>query len=172
MSTPADTDPLGYRGAALACPPFCPGDLERASAIAGAVVVPFAVDVGGKTFSLSLQASVTTAHVELVDLAAYAQAPGLTYSYSCAAAGFVDAASSVCANSSDPASYQCALGSGDACAPCPSNALCPGGSRLRPRPGYYATSETGAEIKVRKCVQYCEARSGVRKFLRVWLEGT
>ena len=156
VSTPADADPLGSRGAILACPPFCAGDLERMRASsADALVVPFPTDSGEASFSPTIQSSVASARVVRFDSATYLLSPGVRYVPSCAAAGFTDSASGACSNFSDPASLHCALGSGDACSPCPSDALCPGGASKWPRPGYYSLSETDATIQVCSCGRVC-----------------
>lgn len=44
---------------------------------------------------------------------------------------------------SAPESSTCAFGSGDSCMACPSNAVCPGGERMWPLPGYWVASEEG-----------------------------
>jgi hypothetical protein len=59
---------------------------------------------------------------------------------------YTDPQFGACTNASDPTSLQCAYGSGDACRPCPAGALCPGGYRVWPRPGYYAPSETADAV--------------------------
>jgi hypothetical protein len=46
----------------------------------------------------------------------------------------------------NPASFQCAFGSGDSCRLCPSGAMCPGGSRLWPRIGYWAAHDTDGAV--------------------------
>lgn len=43
-------------------------------------------------------------------------------------------------------SSRCAFGSGDSCRPCPRGAVCPGGSRAWPVPGYWSSAETSLSI--------------------------
>ncbi len=47
----------------------------------------------------------------------------------------------VCRDAADPSHALCAYGAGDACAPCGEGALCPGGYRRWPKPGYWASAE-------------------------------
>lgn len=54
---------------------------------------------------------------------------------------FVNPISGACANASDSSSYGCAFGSGSTCVLCDVAALCPGGARAWPRPGFYSASE-------------------------------
>ena len=58
-----------------------------------------------------------------------------------AASNFVNPLSGACANASDSSSYGCAFGSGATCVLCDVRALCPGGARAWPRPGFYSASE-------------------------------
>jgi hypothetical protein len=59
---------------------------------------------------------------------------------------FTDPTTGACLNSSDPASLSCAYGAGDACRPCPIGGLCPGGFRIRSRPGYWTAAETATGV--------------------------
>lgn len=54
---------------------------------------------------------------------------------------FTNPATGACANAADPASFRCAFGSGGGCVACPDGGLCPGGSRVWSRPGYYVASQ-------------------------------
>ena len=64
---------------------------------------------------------------------------GVTYAAPCPGA-YTDPASGACVVASNPASFGCALGAGDACATCPAGALCPGAFVQWPRPGYTLVS--------------------------------
>ena len=142
-----------YRGAALVCPPFCPGLLLPASAsggVVGGAVVPVALDASGTLFAPLPQITALTSPGTASSVAATALASssgagsssaGFYFSPTCSSSSFTDPLTGACANANDPASTQCGLGSGDSCSRCPSGALCPGGTRLWPRPGYYASSE-------------------------------
>ena len=59
---------------------------------------------------------------------------------------YTDPSSGLCTNASHPAAALCAFGSGTACSMCPSGALCPGGSRLWPRPGFWAASDGSGSV--------------------------
>lgn len=126
------------RGASLSCPPFCPGAI-------GGGVVPVALNDG----SASLGADPTSALGTLptARLAPVSSSEGFYYTVRCSQTGlWTDPASGACANASDPASYNCAFGSGSSCAPCPAGALCPGGSRIWARTGYWVPSEGSTEV--------------------------
>jgi hypothetical protein len=72
---------------------------------------------------------------------------GIYYVLSCSASGlWTDPATGACANASHPASYRCAFGAGAACTDCPAGAMCPGGYRLWPRPGYWAATEGATSV--------------------------
>lgn len=119
-------------GASLSCPPFCPGSYP------GSVPVPFD---GGFIPAWPQPPGTPPAPVALATLAA--ARVGIYYSLACSASSaYTDPTTGACANASDPASYSCALGSGDSCQPCPSGGLCPGGSRMWPRAGFYFPFET------------------------------
>jgi hypothetical protein len=75
------------------------------------------------------------------------QQRGIYYTLLCAQTGlYTDPTTGACSNASDPASYACAYGAGAACVDCPSGALCPGGFRLWPRPGYWVPTETAGAV--------------------------
>jgi len=59
---------------------------------------------------------------------------------------WTDPLTGACTNASDPASYNCAFGGGDGCVRCFDGALCPGGSRLWPRVGYWAASDSVSSV--------------------------
>ena len=59
---------------------------------------------------------------------------------------YTDPSSGACTNASNPAAALCAYGSGAACVTCPTGALCPGGSRLWPRPGFWVARESTASV--------------------------
>ena len=137
-----------YRGAALVCPPFCPGLLLPASATSNSsateAFVPIALDVSGTLFAPLSRAVALASLATASSTAGFSSSSttmGLYFSQPCSSSSFTDTLTGACVNASDPASTQCGLGSGDSCSRCPSGALCPGGTRLWPRPGYYASSE-------------------------------
>ena len=142
LTTAGESDPVTNattaRGASLACPPFCPGT--------GVATVPIAVDTLGLPSSFT--AAVVTRPASgtgapTVTLAQQSQSSlGFFYAASCSRTGlYTDPASGACTNASNPASELCAFGSGDSCTTCPTGGLCPGGSRVWPRPGFYASTE-------------------------------
>lgn len=145
-STDAFRSPVPYRGAALACPPFCPGGIGLGVPMAGpgsggASFVPGVVpDAGGLP------------QPDPAAPSAGATSQGFYYAAACDASGFyVSPALGACANASDPASYGCAWGSGASCQVCPVGALCPGGTRLWPRAGYWAPAESSAPSALSTC---------------------
>lgn len=121
------------RQADFSCPPFCPGLYpgtlpypKAARWLTPAVPQPSALPV---------PADATRASA------------GLYYTGSCVRAGFTDPASGACTNSSHAEFLRCAFGSGGTdCVQCPRGAMCPGGRRAWPLPGYYAASETSVDI--------------------------
>lgn len=148
LATPSD-DVL--RGASLACPPFCPGALPTLAARAGAApadgVIPLPLDPAGAAFAPALASTVAAGAPAPLSNVAAAAPPGVHYSPSCADRGYTDPRSGACTNASEPASLQCALGEGTQCADCPANALCPGGSAMWPRAGYFAFTESDGAVQ-------------------------
>ena len=149
-SSSSSTDAAGsltpHRGAALVCPPFCPGGIGLGVPMVapwsgGASFVPGIVhDAGGLP------------QPDPAAPSAGATSQGFYYAAACDASGFyVSPALGACANASDPASYGCAWGSGASCQVCPSGALCPGGMRLWPRAGFWAPAESSAPSALSTC---------------------
>jgi hypothetical protein len=126
--------PLGRRSPAVSCPPFCPG--------LGGSTPPVAT---GNSTDVSLVLSGGVAAVS----------GGIFYVAKCVG-DFTDPATGACADASNPASRHCAFGAGDSCSQCPPGALCPGGYRVRPLPGFWASSEAST------AVVYCAAPSASR----------
>ena len=156
----------------LSCPPFCPGGLgtsvpwSAASAGSrGSTSATFVLAAPPLPGALGFPVPIAAAP------AASSSAPittGIYYAASCAASGlYTDPSSGVCAKADNPAAANCAFGSGGNCvqvrcagfhsrrvriqtarfAPqCPRGALCPGGSRAWPLPGYYTTSESSGVV--------------------------
>ena len=113
VSTPPSLA-ISSLAAALACPPFCAGDLARIRAepsASGAAVVPFN---GGSAFEPALLASIAATGAPVL-VAATSPAPGIVYAPSCTAFGYTDPASGACTNASEAASYVCAFGGVGAC---------------------------------------------------------
>jgi hypothetical protein len=76
---------------------------------------------------------------------------GLYYTSKCSAAGFTDWETGACSNTSDPAFGGCAFGAGSDCTLCPridgqAAAICPGGFRAIPLPGFYTPAESSGMI--------------------------
>lgn len=114
----------------MSCPPFCAG-VDGARPVA---VASNAFTWRGNPYSnISLQYASGVASTT---------AGGVYYTLECTAGGFTDPSTGACLNASDPASARCAYGAGDACVPCPRGALCPGGWRVLPLPGYWNTGIT------------------------------
>lgn len=83
----------------------------------------------------------------LLPVSALTATEGVYYAVECAQTGlWTDPASGVCAKASEPASLDCAYGSGDACRACPTGGLCPGGFRLWTRVGYWVASEADSDV--------------------------
>ena len=124
-------------GATLTCPPMCPG------AVAGKVVpIP-----SGDGFALGIdpQMSLGALPTRLPPIDTGVSSQDIYYTTACAQTGlYTDPVTGACTNASDPASYACAYGSGVGCEGCPEGALCPGGSRLWPRAGFWAPTETAS----------------------------
>ena len=136
LTSASDEDSLG---AALVCPPFCPG------AVSGGTV-PVA---SGGGFSLGIGPS--SARGALPTLLpsddSGTSSEGIFYAAACAQTGlYTDPAMGACTNASDPASYACAYGSGSGCIACPGGALCPGGSRLWARVGFWVPSDSSTTV--------------------------
>lgn len=156
------------RGAALACPPFCSG-----TATQGTGVFPLATASGTVAASASGAASFVPAELQPSGLAqaltqaAYASTTGssarsggagsavaarvypagLYFAAACSAAGFyTDPSTGACTNASDPRFPLCAFGGGDDCEPCQSQAMCPGGFRCWPLPGFYVAAESSHSV--------------------------
>lgn len=129
---------LALRGAALTCPPFCPGAV-------GGGVVPLAQSDG--FVSLGADPDSSLGALPTIRASSVSTSEGLYYAVQCSQTGlWTDPASGACINATDPASYGCAYGSGVGCAPCPTGALCPGGSRMWSRAGFWVPSEGSTTI--------------------------
>ena len=125
---------LPVLGTGLSFPPFC----EDGCLPAGA----FPVFVNGTPPSYSPAAASATGAVTPLQSSGVSSL-GIFYARSCNASGlFTDPSTGGCTNASDPASFFCAVGSGDDCSVCPVGGLCPGGSRVWPRAGYWVPLES------------------------------
>jgi len=123
-------------GATLACPPFCPG-------VVGGSTVPIAVS--GGAFALGTYPMADGSLPSLLPAVPASSALGVYYAVDCAAAGlWTDPLTGACSNASDPRSFECAYSGRGGCVACPSGGLCPGGSRLWPRAGYWVASDTSS----------------------------
>ena len=125
LANPAPGGPSPGFCPPITCPPFCPGELD-------AGVVPLVVNssAGGlQAVPATVPAAPVAAAPEPLALPALSSL-GIYYARACSATGlWTDPSTGACTNASDPLSYACAYGSGDACVTCPSNVLCPGGTR-------------------------------------------
>lgn len=108
----------------VACPPFCPGGQ--------APPAPSVIDAGGGAAAVVASA--------LRGGGPRLYGGGVTYVIDCTAAGFTDPTLGTCANASDPRARRCAFGA-TSCAPCPDGAMCPGGLRAWPLPGWWSAGE-------------------------------
>lgn len=127
-TTNASATALAVLGAALSCPPFCPG-AESAGIIhapvASAAYVPGNASGVGVSFAPALASSVGARGANasaplLIDAAAFSTTSnGLYYAGQCAppASGvpWTDPTTGACLNASDPASRGCAFGVGSSC---------------------------------------------------------
>ena len=136
-----NTAPVGGAlGATLECPPFCPGAV-------GGGIVPVALAGGGFALGTDPPTSLGSLPSLLPATDSGASSVGIYYAAACAQTGlWTDPATGACANASDPASSRCAYGSGARCSDCPGGALCPGGSRLWPRVGFWAPTEAASSV--------------------------
>jgi len=152
----------------ISCPPWCPNTVP-----AGALPLAMAVDTASGSDAwagMVVPAHVTTDAATgvalglnpLVAPSAVQYAPGgLYYSAKCSAAGFTDWETGACTNVSDPTFSGCAFGAGGECSPCPRvggkpAAMCPGGFRAIPLPGFYTPSESSGAVS--KCAAPAEQR--------------
>lgn len=130
----------GALGATLVCPPFCPGAVH-------AGVVPIASSHGGFALGTDPSAPHGSLPVQLPSTDYGYTSEGVYCAVACAKTGlFTDPSTGACTNASDPASFACAYGSGGGCITCPSGALCPGGTRLWPRVGFWAPSDAVSAV--------------------------
>lgn len=160
---------------AISCPPFCPGEVAIGSTVP--LVVESSSGLRAIPAVLPTGANLGAARPVPLELPLLSSL-GIYYARNCSAAGhWTDPTTGACYNASDPRSFACAYGSGDACTGCPGNAMCPGGNRkwckgntgskgvtesnnsLRllpagvwPRPGAWAASETSGRVAVVSCL--------------------
>ena len=136
----ADAARAGLLGMGTAvCPPACPGAWDLADATPGpaelsaeaAAVAAASLDEGGAGFFESSQ---------------------------CDPVVFNVTDTSTCTNPGDALSRRCAYGADDTCRVCPEGALCPGGNRIWPLPGWWAASESAIDT-----LEICEAPPGLTR---------
>jgi hypothetical protein len=140
------------RGATLACPPFCSGSLGNGSGVVplvSNVTAPAAVPAARLSSGLVLPLSLSDYAAGTVSGDIVLPFPaGLYYSEACSASLIYTAPTTgACTNTSDPRSAFCAFGGGNACRPCPSGAICPGGFRCWPLAGFYVPVEGTADVR-------------------------
>lgn len=151
VANPAAND---TRGAALACPPFCSGTVTQRAG-----VIPLAAAPSSAFVPATLQPSGLAEPLTVDDYAAenadgdvdggttLRYPAGLYFAQACSATGvYTDPASGACTNTSSPLFSLCAFGGGDACEPCPSGAMCPGGFRCWSLPGYWVAAEASPAV--------------------------
>ena len=138
-----DADALPPYATTVACPPICPGSWDSTVAAPFAPAVPGVIALG----SLPPSGSGGVPTLLPVDDSGTSSL-GVFYTQSCSATGvFTDpTTSTACVTPSDPASYDCAYGTGDACIRCPEGGLCPGGPRLWPREGFWVPFDAAAAV--------------------------
>jgi len=116
----------------ISCPPFCPGWWPQAAA-----------DVSAPFPSMALTPTASSKGLW--------RSPLMLYTAECTASGqFVDPSLGFCTNASHPLAPQCPFGSGDSCRACMElspGAVCPGGHRAWPRPGYWAADDGGGIVR-------------------------
>jgi hypothetical protein len=130
-----DDTPLGTT---VQCPPVCPGVQPPGVLIApvvtsNAVILTHAIASESNGFLTPLQTSDTSSL-------------GLYFTTSCTASGFPSLSVDTCTNTSDPDFHRCPFGAGANCRVCPSGAMCPGGFRAWPQPGFFAVSESVGSV--------------------------
>ena len=81
---------------------------------------------------------------------------GIYFSRECPPGVYTRPTPGVCDNASHPLASTCAFGEGDDCQRCPTGALCPGGYRAIPQPGYYVSSLN--RLPVLRCPAPAEER--------------
>jgi hypothetical protein len=125
----------------MSCPPFCPGNYDASVAAPYAPYSPGVISLGSIPPSENGGAPRLLYNPESASI-------GFYYTLACSATGlFTDPTlSGACVNESDPASYNCAYGTGDACVKCPAGGLCPGGYRLWSRRGFWVASEVSETV--------------------------
>jgi len=126
-----------WRGGQVSCPPWCPNDVtadaEPYVPRGGAAGVPVAAQFRAGAAPVLVPPSAT-------------RRSGVFVTTRCTAAGFSDPATGVCTNASHPDARRCAFGAGAECRVCPAHALCPGGYRAWPLPGYTTAREDSGVI--------------------------
>jgi hypothetical protein len=132
-------DEVTSLGTTVECPPVCPGaqppDTETAPVEEGGDIVLRYVHVLAD-YSVVPVTSTSTSSI------------GLYFSSRCITSGFADIPTDICLNASHPGHTLCPFGAGSSCRLCPYGALCPGGYRAWPLPGYYTVAEaTGTVVK-------------------------
>ncbi len=145
VANPVTTALLASRTSTqLSCPPFCPGLFTG--------MVPFPAVTAAST-GQSAQYSFVPALQQSNALPAPVQssavqfsAAGLYYTSSCIAEGYTDPTDGACLNTTSPGFGRCAFGIGSNCKPCPYGAICPGGNRAWPMPGFYTASESSGVV--------------------------
>jgi hypothetical protein len=117
----------------FSCPPFCPGLLPGTT--------PVVLTAAGTLVPAILQPGSLPVRADAQGLAA-----GFFLTETCARGGYTDPASGACTNTSSPDFGRCGFGSGSDCRACPEGAICPGGTRAWPMPGFYSASATSGRV--------------------------
>lgn len=128
----------------LSCPPFCPGGgsvvgVSSSAAAFRPLPVPVFSNVTNATSGV-----ITLSIVQVPSTLGSAGGGGVSYLQACIGGNWTDPLTGACANASDPRSANCAFGAADDCRPCPAGALCPGGYRAIPRPGFTTSGGGGS----------------------------
>ena len=130
----------------LVCPPYCPNFIGIDGSILFTPTLPGVVATGRPP-----PLSSGGVPERLPSTNTLASSLGIYYALACFESGiYTDPATGACTEASNPASINCAYGSGGTCKPCPTGGLCPGGARLWTRAGYWVPNED--VVDVLRCV--------------------
>ena len=151
----------------VACPFFCPGAMTTPTQLLGSAASVAVAAAEATAARRALQASAASPWYVAASAAGLVlpymasrgipaaggpsvlggSSSGLILSAACTAQGYTDPSTGACTNASSPLARFCAYGSGSGCTSCPAApdgtplALCPGGARAWPLPGWWSASQ-------------------------------
>jgi hypothetical protein len=142
-------------GASLSCPPFCPGWQPGCFPLAVETAVTPPGGGGGAVLGVQLLPALQIAAASSAAPSLIAATPstgvGAYYLEPCAGALTLDVRAPTCDDAllvpGGGTGAGCPFGEGESCSPCPPGALCPGGFRMWPQPGFFATSEAAGVVQ-------------------------